>query len=246
MDKKSHERYLISSPSILAGVNIILVISFLSRGLYQFGTIFSIFLLPDIPLQVEIDDVLIMRKTASCCLSTNRNPPYPCQSHLNYLSPPCTIRHYTTLHKTFFHHTSLSNSNHLTFTPVTDCMQGNDDVSFAILFAFMVWDYIPTTLLIVTITSKQLGTELLCVVFKRTMLCYVVLRCIVLCCIVMQCIFVCFIDLYCVIFSCIFCVRMDSIELYCGGLCCITVHSIVFLSNWHLRIQDRHSTLQFK
>jgi hypothetical protein len=52
LDKKSHERYLISSPSILAGVNIILVISFLSRGLYQFGTIFRIFLLSDIPLQV--------------------------------------------------------------------------------------------------------------------------------------------------------------------------------------------------
>ena len=55
LDKKSRERYLISSPSILAVVNIILVISFLSRGLYQFGTIFNIFLLPDIPLQVRID-----------------------------------------------------------------------------------------------------------------------------------------------------------------------------------------------
>ena len=50
-----HERYLISSPAILAGVNIILVISFLSRGLYQFGAIFSYFLLTDIPLQVRIE-----------------------------------------------------------------------------------------------------------------------------------------------------------------------------------------------
>ena len=35
--------------------------------------------------------------------------------------------------------------------------QGSDDVSFAILFVFIVWDYIPTTLLVITITSKSLG-----------------------------------------------------------------------------------------
>ena len=35
--------------------------------------------------------------------------------------------------------------------------QGTDDVSFAILFVFIIWDYIPTTLLVITITSKSLG-----------------------------------------------------------------------------------------
>ena len=36
-------------------------------------------------------------------------------------------------------------------------LQGTDDVSFAILFVFIIWDYIPTTLLVITITSKSLG-----------------------------------------------------------------------------------------
>lgn len=79
LDKKSHERYLISSPSILAGVNIILVISFLSRGLYQFGTIFRIFLLSDIPLQVLCSastslffTVQLLVKLRSCCRAAIR------------------------------------------------------------------------------------------------------------------------------------------------------------------------------
>ena len=128
LDKKSHERYLISSPSILAGVNIILVISFLSRGLYQFGTIFSIFLLPDIPLQVEINDALIVCHTSLCCLYFYTtlyyllkpflpcllclNPPFITYSTPRYTTPLCTTLHHTTPHHTFFPLPQLSNPCH--------------------------------------------------------------------------------------------------------------------------------------
>ena len=46
LDPRLHERYLISSPKILAAVNSILVVSFLSRGVYQLITLFKVFLLP--------------------------------------------------------------------------------------------------------------------------------------------------------------------------------------------------------
>ena len=82
-----HERYLISSPKILAAVNTILVVSFLSRGVYQLITLFKVFFLPDIPLQ------------------------------------------------------------------------GTEDVSIWTLLFFMVWDYVPTVLLVVTVTSKVMGNN---------------------------------------------------------------------------------------
>ena len=87
LDPRLHERYLISSPKILAAVNTILVVSFLSRGVYQLITLFKVFFLPDIPLQ------------------------------------------------------------------------GTDDVSIWTLLFFMVWDYVPTVLLVVTVTSKVMGNN---------------------------------------------------------------------------------------
>ena len=85
LDPRLHERYLISSPKLLAGVNAALVVSFLSRGVYQFLSIFRVYLLPDVPLQ------------------------------------------------------------------------GGQDVSVVVLLCFLVWDYLPALLLVVTITSKTLG-----------------------------------------------------------------------------------------
>ena len=87
LDPRLHERYLISSPKILAAVNTILVVSFLSRGVYQLITLLKVFFLPDIPLQ------------------------------------------------------------------------GTEDVSIWTLLFFMVWDYVPTVLLVVTVTSKVMGNN---------------------------------------------------------------------------------------
>jgi hypothetical protein len=55
LDKKVHERYLLSPPWVVAAVNGFLVLSFLSRGLYQLATTFENFILADIPLQVLTD-----------------------------------------------------------------------------------------------------------------------------------------------------------------------------------------------
>lgn len=87
LDQKIHERFLISSPKLLAGVNIVLFLSFLTRGMYQIGAIFFDYFLPDIPLQ------------------------------------------------------------------------GTSDIKFQIFLAFVVWDYLPTILLVCTITSKSIGTS---------------------------------------------------------------------------------------
>jgi hypothetical protein len=59
VDPRLHERYLISSPTLLAGVNAALVVSFLSRGLYQLLSIFRVCMLPDVPLEGQ-DDVSIV------------------------------------------------------------------------------------------------------------------------------------------------------------------------------------------
>jgi hypothetical protein len=75
-----------SSPQILFGVNTTLFLVFLSRGLYTFGTMFQVYLLPDIPLQAD------------------------------------------------------------------------KDVAFVVFLTFMLWDYLPTTLIVVVITSRSLGS----------------------------------------------------------------------------------------
>jgi hypothetical protein len=52
-DRQRIQMFLIASNEILAMVNAILVISFSTRSLYQILAIFNIFILPDIPLQVD-------------------------------------------------------------------------------------------------------------------------------------------------------------------------------------------------
>ena len=55
LDKKTHERFLTTSPQYLLYVNIVLFTSFLSKGLYQIGAIFHKYILPDIALQNDED-----------------------------------------------------------------------------------------------------------------------------------------------------------------------------------------------
>lgn len=52
IDRSVYQRYFMLSPKTLAVVTTFLVVSFLSKGIYQIGAIFGNFLLNDIPLQV--------------------------------------------------------------------------------------------------------------------------------------------------------------------------------------------------
>jgi hypothetical protein len=74
-----------SSPRMLAAVNTMLFVSFLSRGAYTFETMFHVYLLPDIPIRAD------------------------------------------------------------------------KDIPFVVFLCFLLWDYIPTTLIVVIITSRSLG-----------------------------------------------------------------------------------------
>jgi len=38
-------------------------------------------------------------------------------------------------------------------------LQGDEDVSFSVFFCFELWDYLPTILLVLTVTSRSLGTQ---------------------------------------------------------------------------------------
>ena len=82
--KSHHEQFIISNQTHLGIVNIFLVLSFLSRGVYQLRALQHNYLLPDIPLQ------------------------------------------------------------------------GDDDVSLTTFICFEIWDYIPTILLLMTVTSKSI------------------------------------------------------------------------------------------
>jgi len=82
--KNHHEQFLISNQTHLGVVNVFLVLSFLSRGVYQLRALQHNYLLPDIPLQ------------------------------------------------------------------------GDDDVSLTTFICFEIWDYIPTILLLMTVTSKSI------------------------------------------------------------------------------------------
>lgn len=88
LDKKTHERLLTSSPHMLAVINIILFVSFLSRGCYQIEAIFY-------------DDTI-----------HNMNIP----------------------------------------------LQGSSDINWTIFISFELWEYIPTILLVLTLTTKTIGT----------------------------------------------------------------------------------------
>ena len=87
LDKTQYDRFFAITPNVLNIVNTILVISFFTRGLYQFISVYSQYSFPSIPIE------------------------------------------------------------------------GSDDVDFIIVIIFLLWDYIPTTLLIVTVTSRHLGTK---------------------------------------------------------------------------------------
>jgi hypothetical protein len=54
LDSIEYQRYFVIKPQILLLVNIILLFSFLSKGIYQLGAYFlaAWMVLPDIPLQV--------------------------------------------------------------------------------------------------------------------------------------------------------------------------------------------------
>lgn len=81
-----YRRFFAAPQAVLNAVNTTLFISFLSRGVYQFGTVFGMYILPQIPLQ------------------------------------------------------------------------GDEDVSPLVFFCFELWDYVPTTLLILTVTARTVGT----------------------------------------------------------------------------------------
>lgn len=53
LEDSYYQRYFMLSSRVMAAVNLILVLSFLSKGIYQFGAIFENYLLPDISLQVK-------------------------------------------------------------------------------------------------------------------------------------------------------------------------------------------------
>lgn len=50
IDKQQYNRFIISSPTSLSIVNTLLVLSFLSRSMYQFGMMFGVLDFPQIPL----------------------------------------------------------------------------------------------------------------------------------------------------------------------------------------------------
>ena len=54
LDSKDYQRYFSIDPQRLLLVNVVLILSFLSKGIYQLGAYFltNWFVLPDIPLQV--------------------------------------------------------------------------------------------------------------------------------------------------------------------------------------------------
>ena len=54
-DKKNHEQFIISNQNHLDAVNVFLVLSFLSRGVYNLRALQHNYLLPDIPLQGDGD-----------------------------------------------------------------------------------------------------------------------------------------------------------------------------------------------
>jgi len=87
LEDRQYARFFNAPKQVLNVVNATLLVSFLSRGLYQFGTVFGLFLLPQIPLQ------------------------------------------------------------------------GDEDVSAIVFFCFELWDYVPTVLLVLTVTSRSLGTQ---------------------------------------------------------------------------------------
>ena len=54
LDASQYRRFFQAPQSVLNAVNLVLFVSFLSRGLYQFGTVWGLYDLPRIPLQVSI------------------------------------------------------------------------------------------------------------------------------------------------------------------------------------------------
>jgi hypothetical protein len=87
LERQQYSRFFNAPQEVLNAVNLTLFVSFLSRGLYQLGTVFLIYVLPEIPLQ------------------------------------------------------------------------GDEDVSPWVFLSFELWDYIPTILLVLTVTSRSLGTQ---------------------------------------------------------------------------------------
>ena len=85
MDEKTFCRHFLTSKTVINYVNSVLILSFITRSLYQLAAIFDLVLLPDIPLQ------------------------------------------------------------------------GYEDIDFVIVIFFTLWDYIPTILIIITITSRAIG-----------------------------------------------------------------------------------------
>ena len=55
LDEKTQERFLSTSPATLIVMNVVLFLSFASRGLYQLGALHYDYILPDIPLQGGAD-----------------------------------------------------------------------------------------------------------------------------------------------------------------------------------------------
>lgn len=86
LDKNYYDCHFLLSPKMMLGLNIVLVLCFLTKGFYQFGAIFETYFLPDIPLQ------------------------------------------------------------------------GSSDVDLTILLTFELWEYIPTLLLVLSVTSKSMGS----------------------------------------------------------------------------------------
>lgn len=85
LDKSSYDCHFLLSPKMLLIMNSMLVLSFITKGFYQFGAIFEMYFLPDIPLQ------------------------------------------------------------------------GSSDVDLVILLTFELWEYLPTLLLVLAVTSKSVG-----------------------------------------------------------------------------------------
>ena len=80
--------------------------------------------------------IIILLLLLLLLISSSSPPHYP--------PPPPPPPHYPPHYPPHHHHPDIP-------------LQGNQDVSVLILLCFLVWDYLPTLLLVVTITSKALG-----------------------------------------------------------------------------------------
>ena len=67
LEKHRYEHFLTTPPETMATVNIILIISFATRSLYQLLALNRVYILPDIPLQVYINKYIPYKYNLKWC-----------------------------------------------------------------------------------------------------------------------------------------------------------------------------------